>query len=177
MKKQSFFIIAASTLLFASCERHEEGELITTVEFIVSHSGSSTQTQFEDLDGPGGQDPNFPDTLVLNIGQSQAELKFWNKSLSSPISITDEILEEAEDHLVCWDWIPDQPDDQDLMNISRTDKDPKGLELGLTADLNVKSGSSSTGIIRCTLKHQPGIKTGSCALGETDVEVNFPVRW
>jgi hypothetical protein len=177
MNKTLVIILAASTLLFASCERHEEGELITTVEFTVSQSSSTAQTQFEDLDGPGGQDPNFPDTLVLNSGISQAELKFWNKSLSSPISITDEILEEAEDHLVCWDWIPDQPDCLDFMSISRTDKDLNGLELGLKADVSIKSGSSGSGIIRCTLKHQPGIKTGACALGETDVEVDFPVRW
>jgi len=29
--------------------------------------------------------------------------------------------------------------------------------------------------MRIALKHQPGIKNGQCDLGETDVEVEFPI--
>jgi|GEM_PF-2626977 hypothetical protein len=35
-------------------------------------------------------------------------------------------------------------------------------------------GGADFGRIVVRLKHQPGIKTGSCEPGDTDVEVSFP---
>lgn len=173
--KKLWFLLAIGFL--ASCERQEEGELITTVELHLQQDSINRMVSFEDLDGPGGQDPSFPDTLILKTGVSTAELLLWNKSLQIPESITDEVREESNDHLVCWEWIPDYTDDLPLLTLTRLDKDSQGLELGLQISIDAKMGSNSQGKIRCTLKHQPGIKTGACALGETDVEVDFPVRW
>jgi hypothetical protein len=32
------------------------------------------------------------------------------------------------------------------------------------------------GDVKISLKHQPGIKNGSCDIGETDVELLFPFK-
>ncbi len=53
----------------------------------------------------------------------------------------------------------------------KTHLDGNGLELGLAADVTTTSASNGTFTI--SLKHQPGIKNGSCDIGETDVEVAF----
>ncbi len=55
--------------------------------------------------------------------------------------------------------------------VTITDQDGKGLELGLATD--VTTTSENNGTFTISLKHQPGIKNGSCDVGETDVEVAF----
>ena len=38
-----------------------------------------------------------------------------------------------------------------------------------------KGIDSTSSMMKIALKHQPGIKNGQCDLGETDVEVEFPI--
>jgi hypothetical protein len=53
------------------------------------------------------------------------------------------------------------------------DQDANGLSLGLQSTW--KGIKSTTSMMKIALKHQPGIKNGQCDLGETDVEVEFPI--
>jgi hypothetical protein len=81
--------------------------------------------------------------------------------------ITEEIKEEADEHLIVYKITAAN------LSIQITDKDSKNLPLGLLSKW--KSGSISNGHLLVSLKHQPGIKDGSADKGETDVEINFPV--
>ncbi|MFM1898823.1 MAG: hypothetical protein RL577_1063 [Bacteroidota bacterium] len=180
MKNNPFPIIFTSLFVAASltaCERNEEGELITTVGISLQQDSLRVEAKFEDLDGPGGQEPIQPDTLYLTSGTWEAAVEFWNNSVDPSISITDEIQNEAEEHLVCWEWIPELVSDAQALSIQRIDLDANGLELGLNAKISVLENSHSQGQLLLRLMHQPDLKNGSCALGETDVEVIFPVRW
>jgi hypothetical protein len=53
------------------------------------------------------------------------------------------------------------------------DQDGNGLSLGLQSTW--KGINPTTSMMKIALKHQPGIKNGSCNVGETDVEVEFPL--
>jgi hypothetical protein len=83
------------------------------------------------------------------------------------VNITDEIKKEQENHIVCYE--------VSNANLTVTRTDSAGVFLlGLSSKW--KSGLKSSGDLTVTLKHQPGIKDGSCNPGATDVEVKFPVK-
>jgi hypothetical protein len=58
------------------------------------------------------------------------------------------------------------------LNITPTDKDKNNLPIGLNTEWTCSGADFGRIVVR--LKHQPGIKTGSCEPGDTDVEVSFP---
>lgn len=145
-----------------------EEELITSVElqFINSQTLSEITFRFADPDGVGGDPPTQLDTVILDTFSSYTiSLKFLDESKSPVEDITAEIKEEGTEHLVCYE--------VDGASLSITDKDQGGLPLGLEA--NVETSGVKNGLLVVILKHQPEGKDGSCGLGETDVEVSFPL--
>jgi hypothetical protein len=56
------------------------------------------------------------------------------------------------------------------LDITRTDSDGE-FEVGLESLW--EAGATSSGTVMVTLKHQPGVKDGTCEVGDTDVEVVF----
>lgn len=183
MKKQTIFTHLGAILLFSalpmaqSCkdDHHDhdhEGELITTVQMVFTDSATSTVAgtfEFSDPDGPGGNPPQRLDTIDLQRSKTYlVELRFIDASKNPAHDITHEIREEAKEHIVCF------TDAGSNVSILRTDSDgthPIGLSSRWKApELN------SNGSVKVTLKHQPGVKNGQCDPGDTDVEVEFPVR-
>ena len=81
-------------------------------------------------------------------------------------TISNEVLAEGDEHLFCFD-----PIDANI-SITRTDSDGT-FEIGLTSDWI--TGNYSNGLVTITLKHQPGVKDGTCSPGDTDVEIQFPI--
>lgn len=144
-----------------------DAELITTLGLNFTSADSSTQfmVQFQDIDGPGGADPNLPDSIFLTQGVEYAvDVIILNEATSPAVDISAEVAEEADDHLLCF-----SPDNSNL-EVAYADS-VNGLPLGLkTIWTGLTSGS---GEIVVALKHQPGVKNGNCALGDTDVEVVF----
>ncbi len=146
-----------------------ETELITTVkvELTDTLSGQKLNYFFRDLDGEGGNAPSQWDTIKLSDSSFyKVSIKFLNESNSNAVQdITQEILAEQANHIVC---LTPQG-----VNSTITVTDTDGTyKLGLASTL--KTGAASIGNITITLKHQPGIKNGSCDPGETDVQVAFP---
>jgi hypothetical protein len=146
-----------------------ETELITTVkvEFTDTLSGQKLNYFFRDLDGEGGNAPSQWDTIKLSDSSFyRVSIKFLNESNSNAVQdITQEILAEQANHIVCL-----TPQGVNSI-ITVTDTDGT-YKLGLAS--TCKTGAASIGNITITLKHQPGIKNGSCDPGETDVQVAFP---
>ena len=101
-----------------------------------------------------------------------ASIKFEGQDDGHIHDITDEIKAEANDHLLCF--APMHLLNVIALNITRIDKDGNGLELGLKS--NWKNLVQLDGAVKISLKHQPGIKNGSCDIGETDVELLFPFK-
>ena len=61
------------------------------------------------------------------------------------------------------------------LTVQRTDKDTNtpALEVGLQDKFT--TAAASTGSLNVQLRHQPNAKTGDCAPGSTDADVNFPI--
>ncbi len=147
-----------------------EEELITTlkIELTDTFSHQVFNYFFRDPDGEGANAPTQWDTIFLDPNRAfTANVKFLNESNpNAVVNITDEIKKEQENHIVCYD--------VKNANLSVVRTDSAGVFLlGLSS--NWKSGLKSSGDLTVTLKHQPGIKDGSCNPGATDVEVKFPI--
>lgn len=177
-KKFQLLMLAASFLCalgsLSSCKDdhdHDEGEVITTVKLICQDSANTTlpvsEFRFDDPDGPGGNNPTRLDTIYLDSGRTTlVSLRFEDASSGSVKDITTEIRAEGNDHFVCVN-----PSGISLQ-VTAGDSDGK-YPIGLES--RWKANSKGSGNVTVVLKHQPGVKNGSCDPGDTDAEVVFPI--
>jgi len=179
MKKQflTFSILFGFIAIFSACHddhdhddhKHNEEEMINQVQLNLNSDGSTQIVKWVDEDGDGGNNPILPDTLYLNLDSSYSVLlEFSHVHDGKTESINPEIKDESNDHLVCF-----TNSVGGAIQIMIDDRDANGLSLGLQSTW--KGIKSTTSMMKIALKHQPGIKNGQCDLGETDVEVEFPI--
>ncbi len=166
------------TIIVASCKKDDpvvnppapenEEELITTFKITFTDPNGvnpSVTATFRDIDGPGGNNPTVFDTIRLKPNATyNAAIEFLNESVTPAEDLTAEILEESHDHLICFNVSGANA------TIVRTDSDGT-YEIGLTSTWTTTAVSSGNTVI--TLRHQPGIKNGSCDVGDSDIELNF----
>jgi hypothetical protein len=149
-----------------------EEEVITTLIVTLTPSGSDEKIElkFFDADGDGSIAPVITPTKALLSPNTlyAASVTLYNESSSPKENMTVEIEEEADHHLFCYD-VEELP-----ISITVTDKDSKDLPIGL-ASVWQTTQNTGDGYVTVRLKHQPNIKTGSCDLGETDIQVRFPI--
>jgi hypothetical protein len=177
MKKQLVMFLGAVALVFGSCDKAEdpvdnhEEETITTVKLNFTEQGNTSNTfsaQYSDPDGVGGNPPTI-DTIALDSGKVYlVTVEFWNESETPAENLTAEIQGEADEHIVCYDAL-----NNFNVGFNITDMDGNSLPVGLNSIWTVNSYDNGDFMI--TLKHQPGVKDGTCTPGETDVEATFPV--
>ncbi|MES2589429.1 MAG: hypothetical protein V4622_10645 [Bacteroidota bacterium] len=180
--KNALLLVSSIVLLgLSACKKDEqdywippgvnEEELITTFKITFTDTSGIQPTYtaiFKDIDGTGGNQPSLFDTIKLKANTVySAKIDFLNESVSPVDTITNEILEEAADHLICFS--------HSNINASILKTDSDGIyEIGLSSLWTISAASNGNVII--SLKHQPGIKNGLCDLGETDIELNFQVK-
>jgi hypothetical protein len=143
-------------------------ELITTVKLLFTDSADNSNTAiavFADPDGPGGNSPVTTDTIKLQPNKTYyASIILLDESKNPVDTISNEVAEEKNDHLFVYTTTT-------TIGITVTDVDDNNLPVGLASKW--KTQAPITGTTTVKLKHQPDIKTGDPALGETDVEVGF----
>ncbi|MBN8703824.1 MAG: hypothetical protein J0M08_12220 [Bacteroidetes bacterium] len=170
-------------LLINSCKKDDdkvpnpeppanESEVITTVKLSFIDSAGlvpSVEATFKDPDGDGGNIPTVFDTIKLKANTTYyASVILLDETKNPADTISNEVQEEAEDHLFCY-----YPSAISI-SILTTDVDANGYLVGLHSKWRV--GSIGTGATQVILKHQPEIKNGSCSLGETDIDILFPTK-
>lgn len=175
LKWSAFFVVVLLSLLsISSCDPDDpepvnEEEVITTVEITLTPEGIGSQVILQFLDEDGEQGSIAPEITVSGPLQAStrytAAVMFLNETSSPVEDISDEVREEGNDHLLCFD--PSQN-----IVITYSDTDDNGLPLGLTTSwLTGEAGIAEVGV---SLRHQAGTKTGDCpGVGETDIEVTF----
>ena len=111
-------------------------------------------------------------TELENYRKNQIEVEKTKSNVvasNSEEDLTIEIQNESDEHLVCFE--------SGLLGtaLSNIITDSDGTyPIGIQSEWIVNSKANGTMII--SLKHQPdGLKNGSCDVGETDVEIEFPV--
>lgn len=186
MKTFKFLSLSLVTTLFlASCSNDDspapavnEEEVITTLTATLTGGGQTIILKSQDLDGAEG--PLAPVVTVSgNLAANtiySGSLDLLNEAASSTESITEEILEEADDH-------------QFFFNASNSlgafaylaPNDENGNPVGLKFTFTT-GPTAGTGTLTVILRHQPnksaeGVASGNIANagGETDIQVSFPI--
>jgi hypothetical protein len=170
-------LLLAVPLAFSSCKKDkadpqpdEDNEQITTVTYVLTPVGGGTAATvtWKDTDGTGGNAPTIG-TLNLQPNTTYTGALTLLDETKNPVArISEEVAEEKDDHLFFFESTP-----ANLLSITRTDRDSKNFEVGLTTQL--VTTAAGTGTLKITLRHQPGTKNGTFAPGDTDVEVTFQV--
>lgn len=150
-----------------------EHESITTVELKLVNKASASDSftlKYLDADGIGGAAPTLPSLGRLKTGATyDASVRFLDQSHPSDVHDLNEEIggSESDDHRIFWTT-------GTRLATTITDKDSKGIVLGLKA--TVATVSAGTDTLRINLRHLPGIKTANSTItdGETDAEVAFP---
>lgn len=168
------FILFALSACKPKCERHPddaecvgEEEVITSlkINFKDSATGAMLYTyQFRDVDNNGM--PEQFDTIKLQANKTyKAELQFLNEAATPAQDVTAEIEKEKNDHLVVFEA------HNLALTFSYIDYDNNNLPVGLQTYW--RTGADGTGHAKVTLRHQPEVKNGTPAPGDTDMEVEF----
>ncbi|WP_299817862.1 hypothetical protein [uncultured Pontibacter sp.] len=150
----------------------EEQELITTLKITLVPEGKSQSVEgtYSDPDGEGGNDATA-NTLNLEANTVyNATIKLLDESKTPTVDLTGEVEEEGDEHELFYELLENLN-----LGITKTDIDKNNRPLGLKA--RIQTNGSSTGKLRITLKHQPGLKgnTSDITKGETDVQATFDV--
>ena len=182
IKLYSILTIVFLSVLATSCKKDEETpvpissttapaneeELITSVvlSFVDTAGVQPNVTYaFRDPDGDGGNAPTVHDVITLAANTYyNATIQILNESVSPAEDITTEVQQEDDEHLFCYDI------SNTNVSVTRTDSDGT-YEVGVTTFWS--TGAAASGNTTVSLKHQPGVKDGTCAPGDTDVEVIF----
>ncbi len=161
----------------------EEPEVINRIILTFTSGEDETspiEVTWEDKDGDGGDEPEVdPITLQANTTYSLS-VKIGNTLADPDIDITEEIEEEAEDHLLIFSLI-----DEELITIAYDDKesdyvpDQEGEDYDVGLRNVVTTGEAGETTLEVLLLHLPGIKTGVGDTdrdnGEVDISVEFPL--
>lgn len=174
-------LLLATAFILTSCGKDDptipdEPELITSLNYTLTPVGGGTAItlSFKDLDGDGGTDPTIiGGTLAANQNYT-GTLELLNEAESPVENITQEIMDEAEEHQFFFQ------SDISTLTITYNDQDANGNPIGLSSNLSTNTGG--TGTITIILRHEPaksasGVSEGDItnAGGETDIEVTFPI--
>ena len=155
----SFVSLLALLMLATACTPEEpmEGEEeIDTVKLIV---GTETITWRES---------DTTDPVITLAANSTVEVLVEFRNEAENENVNEEIQAEDDEHLVCYSVSGAN------LDIAIKDKDAGGLDVGLESTWTV--GAASNGSLTLELRHQPGVKDGTCAPGDTDVQVTFEVK-
>lgn len=178
MKTSIPFLSIIALLFMTSCTDDDvvtiinEEELITTVELELTNSADATNVvllKSVDIDGEGPDDPVITITGTVNANSTYlGQVRFLNESIAPSEDITEEVIEESNDHEVFYTTsISD-------LSITKTDVDMNGNPLGVLTTF--QTGAIGTGTLILVLRHEP-IKPNDNTLigagGETDAEVSF----
>ncbi len=183
--KSIFTILMLSLIVFA-CKKDDktptpsdmgntpppnEEELITTVVLTFTDTTGLVApftVTFADPDGDGGNAPTIHEEIHLDSNKYyNVTIQFLDESKTPAEDITAVVEAEGDEHIICY-----TPAGPASLNIVRTDSDGT-FEIGLASFWSTGSSSMTGNTVTVVLKHQPGVKDGSCSPGDTDVEVIF----
>lgn len=150
-------------------------DIITTVTVVLKPVASPTDSivvVWEDIDGVGGANPNRIDTLRIMHGVVYScNVTMQNRSVTPVIDITTSIQAEPDNHQVFYTL------SDDLGVISISDKDSRGLPLGLAFTLTPTTKASAVvGRFSLMLSHYDNSanKNGTTPSEETDISIELP---
>jgi hypothetical protein len=180
--KKMIAIFVVLTAVFTSCKKEadepNDEEVITTLRltFAPVGGGNNLVYQYDDADGPGGNQPTKEEIVLQPNKSYNVTLQLLNKTVNPAADKTDEIKQEGTSHRFYY-----EPAAGSNITVSGLDNDADGVALGLSS--NWISGAAVTGTIKITLRHYSGNPPGKAAndpvnstKSSTDLEVLFNTR-
>jgi hypothetical protein len=181
LKKMLTLFVLLTTIL-VSCKKDapepNDEEVITTLRltFAPVGGGNNIVFQYDDPDGPGGNQPT-KDEIALQPNRSyNVSLQILNKTVNPAEDKTNEIEQEGNAHRFYYEAAAGSN-----ITVSGLDNDANGVPLGLTSVW--ASGAAATGKLKVTLRHYGGNPPGKAAndlvnstKSSTDIEVEFNTR-
>lgn len=168
-------------------------EVITTMKLYLTDSATNAVSVFgfQDADGDGGNAGIFLGTnqsdSVFTLGANKTyfmEVILLDVTKSPADTISNEVEEEGKDHMIFFN--SSDPSGTPFstvllgstIKVTYTDLDAgtpaRGIGLNTRLRTYASTGSAKNPFT-VTLKHQPGVKDGTFAPGESDVEIGFKV--
>jgi hypothetical protein len=177
--KTGMIALSAIVISLSSCKEDkelpeaDENELITRVSLKFTNAANAadvTTVTWTDPDGEGGVAATIG-TLNLKPGVTYnyevSEVLNETTNDADARNVLNEINEESDEHL----WVYKATGAN--LNITRTDKDANGFEIGLKG--TATTGVAAAGTLQMILRHQPESKNGTEAPGSTDFDATFPL--
>lgn len=179
----TLFALSLLCLIFVGCSNEDpepanEEELITTARVTFTNTANASDVAtavFQDLDGPGGNDPVLTHPTLTANSTYSVSIVFLNEQENPAEDITEEVAEEDDDHQVFY-----VAGTGLNFTFAYGDQDGNGNPLGLVG--TATTAAASTGNLTVTLVHEGdksanGVNEGdpTNAGGETDVTVTFNV--
>ncbi len=167
-----------------------EAELITTMKITLHDTTTHTNATyvFSDLDGAGGNPATFGNSgadSVINITFNhvyEATILLLDQTKTPADTISNEVEEEGADHLFFFNSIAPTGTPYttylagSMTNIKYLDLDANNRGIGLSTLWTAPSMMMAKSPLTIELKHQPNVKDGSYAPGETDIQVGFKLK-
>ena len=167
-----------------------ESELITTMKVILHDTTTQTNTTyvFSDLDGAGGNPATFGNSgadSVINITANhvyEATILLLDESKNPVDTISNEVEEEGADHMFFFNSIAPTGTPYNtylsgnMTYIKYLDLDANNRGIGLSTLWSAPGSTTNKAPLTIELKHQPSVKDGSYAPGETDIQVGFKLK-
>ncbi len=167
-----------------------ETELITTMKVTLLDTTTLTNTTyvFSDLDGAGGNPATFGNSgadSIINITSNhiyRATILLLDETKSPIDTISKAVLSEGVDHMFFFNSIAPTGTPYNtylsasMTNIKYLDLDANNRGIGLTSLWTAPNMAIGKSPLTIELKHQPGVKDGSYAPGETDIQVGFKLK-
>lgn len=166
---------------------NEEEEEITRVAltFTPDNDEEPITAVWFDADGEGSGAPSIDEINLEEDVTYTLTLELTNTLGTTDEDITEEILEEANEHMFFFSFtdglFSDPAGDGNVDNradlINYNDQDANGQPLGLSTTWTAGEHSETPGEFNVVLKHQPDVKTGTSGStdGSTDVDIRFPL--
>jgi len=186
MKKRTsilMLIALAAVTIWTGCKKDNDTvpdppppgnleEVITTMKltFVDSSNASNIKyATFRDPDGDGGLTYDIFDTIKLDANKTWITTILLLNETENPVdTASNEVLDEGYDHLFCF-----TPTGTSA-TVIKTDVDNNGFPIGLQTTWYTTSAGNGT--MQVELRHQAGVKDGTCTPGDTDISVDFQVK-
>ena len=154
-------------------EEVNEEEVITTLTLVLTDGDGNIVTLISsDPDGDGPQAPTLDQTGQFTADTEYlAVISFTNINVNPVENVTEEVLEEADEHQVFY-----IPSGSLNLTAAYNDEDDNGNPLGILTTMN--TGAASNGTLNVVLRHEPNKPNNGTladAGGETDISVTFDI--
>ena len=168
-----------------------QAELITTMKVTLHDTTTHTNTTyvFSDLDGPGGNPATFGGTnqsdsviTILSNHVYETTILLLDQTKNPIDTISNEVNTEGADHMFFFNSIAPTGTPYNtylsgsMTNIKYLDLDANNRGIGLSTEWTAPSMMMTKSPLTIELKHQPSVKDGSYAPGETDIQVDFKLK-